>query len=47
LFSRRWWAQNARTSLYRALEEPRWRNLLLAFLIAGPVVFRIFGALLG
>jgi hypothetical protein len=34
-------------SLYRAIKEPRWRNLLLAFLIAGPVIFRIFGAPLG
>jgi hypothetical protein len=34
-------------SLYRALGEPRWRNAVLAFLIAGPVIFRIFGAPLG
>ena len=34
-------------SLYRAIEEPRWRNVVLAFLIAGPVMFRIFGAPLG
>jgi hypothetical protein len=37
----------ARLPLYRALKEPRWRNLLLAFLIAGPVIFRILGALFG
>ena len=31
-------------SLPPGLETPRWRNALLAFLIAGPVLFRIFGA---
>ena len=31
-------------SLLAAIETPRWRNGLLAFLIAGPVLFRIFGA---
>ena len=34
-------------SLLAAIESPRWRNALLAFLIAGPVIFRIFGAPLG
>jgi hypothetical protein len=34
-------------SLLNAIEPPRWRNALLAFLIAGPVLFRIFGAPLG
>ena len=34
-------------SLLGAIEAPRWRNALLAFLIAGPVAFRIFGAPLG
>jgi hypothetical protein len=34
-------------SLLAAVEAPRWRNALLAFLIAGPVIFRIFGAPLG
>ena len=34
-------------SLLAAVEAPRWRNGLLAFLIAGPVIFRIFGAPLG
>lgn len=31
-------------SLLAAIETPRWRNGLLAFLVAGPVLFRIFGA---
>jgi hypothetical protein len=34
-------------SLLASLEAPRWRAALLAFLIAGPVLFRIFGAPLG
>jgi hypothetical protein len=34
-------------SLCGAIKEPRWRNVLLAFLIAGPVIFRIFGGPLG
>ena len=34
-------------SLLAAIETPRWRNALLAFLIAGPVLFRLFGAPLG
>jgi hypothetical protein len=34
-------------SLYGAIKEQRWRNVLLAFLIAGPVIFRIFGGPLG
>jgi hypothetical protein len=34
-------------SLLAAVQAPRWRNGLLAFLIAGPVLFRIFGAPLG
>jgi len=34
-------------SLLAATPSPRWRNGLLAFLIAGPVLFRIFGAPLG
>jgi hypothetical protein len=34
-------------SLVAAIETPRWRNGLLVFLIAGPVIFRIFGAPLG
>jgi hypothetical protein len=31
-------------SLLGAIEAPRWRNALLVFLIAGPVLFRLFGA---
>lgn len=31
-------------SLVAAIETPRWRNGLFVFLIAGPVIFRIFGA---
>jgi hypothetical protein len=34
-------------SLLAAVEAPRWRAALLAFLIAGPAVFRVFGAPLG
>jgi hypothetical protein len=34
-------------SLLASLQTPRWRNGLLAFLIAGPILFRIFGAPLG
>jgi hypothetical protein len=34
-------------SLARATENARWRNALLGFLIAGPIVFRLFGAPLG
>jgi hypothetical protein len=34
-------------SLLGTIKEPRRRNTLLAFLIAGPVIFRIFGAPLG
>jgi hypothetical protein len=34
-------------SLLGALEAPRWRNALLGFLIAGPILFRLFGAPLG
>jgi hypothetical protein len=34
-------------SFVAAIGEPRWRAALLAFLIAGPVLFRIFGAPLG
>jgi hypothetical protein len=34
-------------SLLSAIEAPRRRNVLLAFLIAGPVLFRTFGAPLG
>jgi hypothetical protein len=34
-------------SLLTAIQTPRWRNALLAFLIAGPVIFRLFGAPLG
>lgn len=37
----------AALSLLAAIEAPRWRAALLAFLIAGPIVFRIFGAPLG
>ena len=37
----------AALSLLAAIETPRWRAGLLAFLIAGPVIFRIFGAPLG
>jgi hypothetical protein len=37
----------AALSLLAAIEAPRWRAGLLAFLIAGPVIFRIFGAPLG
>jgi hypothetical protein len=31
-------------SVVAAIDSPRWRGALLAFLIGGPVVFRIFGA---
>lgn len=34
-------------SLLAAVNAPRWRAALLAFLIAGPAVFRVFGAPLG
>jgi hypothetical protein len=34
-------------SLFAAIEAPRWKSALLAFLIVGPVMFRIFGAPLG
>ncbi len=34
-------------SLLAAVEKPRARAALLAFLVAGPIVFRIFGAPLG
>ena len=34
-------------SLLAAVEAPRWRAALLAFLIAGPAIFRVFGAPLG
>jgi hypothetical protein len=34
-------------SLLAAVEAPRWRAALLAFLIAGPAMFRVFGAPLG
>jgi hypothetical protein len=34
-------------SLLGAIRSPRWRSVLLTFLIAGPVLFRIFGAPLG
>jgi hypothetical protein len=34
-------------SLLAAIKSPRWRAALLAFLIAGPAIFRIFGAPLG
>ncbi len=34
-------------SLATAIESARWRNALLGFLIAGPIVFRLFGAPLG
>jgi hypothetical protein len=34
-------------SLLTAVKAPRWRAALLAFLIAGPAIFRIFGAPLG
>jgi len=34
-------------SLVASIDTPRWRNGLLVFLIAGPVIFRIFGAPLG
>jgi len=34
-------------SLAAAIESPRWRVALLAFLIAGPIAFRIFGAPIG
>ena len=34
-------------SLAAAIEAPRWRAGLLAFLIAGPIIFRILGAPLG
>ncbi len=31
-------------SLLASLQTPRWRNGVLAFLIAGPILFRVFGA---
>jgi hypothetical protein len=34
-------------SLLAAVNAPRWRVALLAFLIAGPAIFRVFGAPLG
>jgi hypothetical protein len=34
-------------SLLAAVKTPRWRAALLAFLIAGPAIFRVFGAPLG
>jgi hypothetical protein len=34
-------------SLLAVVEAPRWRAALLAFLIAGPAIFRVFGAPLG
>ncbi len=34
-------------SLAGAVRSPRWRAGLLAFLIAGPIVFRLLGAPLG
>ncbi len=34
-------------SLLAAIEAPRWRGALLAFFIAGPIVFRLLGAPLG
>jgi hypothetical protein len=34
-------------SLLAAVEAPRWRAALLAVLIAGPAIFRVFGAPLG
>jgi hypothetical protein len=34
-------------SLLAAIETPRWRAGLAAFLVVGPVIFRIFGAPLG
>jgi hypothetical protein len=34
-------------SLLAGVEAPRWRAALLAFLIAGPAIFRVFGAPLG
>jgi hypothetical protein len=34
-------------SLLAAIGTPRWRAALLLFLVAGPVIFRIFGAPLG
>jgi hypothetical protein len=37
----------AALSLLAAVKAPRWRAALLTFLIAGPVLFRIFGAPLG
>ncbi|HTV36539.1 MAG TPA: hypothetical protein VMF12_08910, partial [Xanthobacteraceae bacterium] len=34
-------------SLLAAIESPRWRGALLGFLIAGPMIFRLFGAPFG
>jgi hypothetical protein len=34
----------AALSLYGAINAPRWRAALLGFLVAGPILFRIFGA---
>jgi len=37
----------AALSLAAAIENARWRSVLLGFLIVGPIVFRLFGAPLG
>jgi len=37
----------AALSLAAGIADPRWRSALLGFLIAGPILFRIFGAPLG
>jgi len=37
----------AALSLLTAIEAPRWRAALLAFLIASPILYRIFGAPFG
>ncbi len=37
----------AALSLVAGIANPRWRSVLLGFLIAGPILFRLFGAPLG
>jgi hypothetical protein len=43
----RYYLPLAALSLVAAVDNPRWRGALLGFLIAGPIVFRLFGAPLG
>ena len=37
----------AALSLVTGIANPRWRSALVGFLIAGPILFRLFGAPLG